>query len=161
MPNNLTDNEIKKALECCSINKGCTGCYFNTHETDDMCPRVLMRNALDLINRLQAEKMQLESEVERLKDETAEMLSTLDYRVEKILELVDKLKVAQAENERLSKITRTMVGEIKAEAYTEFVERLKDGTGYYDEMIKDVVYTEEEVDNLLKEMVGEDNASKT
>ena len=50
-----TDKEIVKALECCSINKKCTGCYFNTHKTDDMCPRVLMRNALDLINYQKAE----------------------------------------------------------------------------------------------------------
>ena len=58
----LTDSEIVKALECCSINKKCTGCYFNTHTTDDMCPRVLMRNTLDLINRLQAENERLSKE---------------------------------------------------------------------------------------------------
>ena len=109
MPNNLTDTEIKKALECCD-NCFCENCAYQPKLFN--CREELCHDALDLINRL------------------------------------------QAENERLSCITRTMVGEIKAEAMTEFAEFLKD---YY----KDNLFAYEaeqrceEIDNLLKETVGE------
>ncbi len=61
----MTDNEIIKALECCSKDRALTtkdcmhGCpYFNVLD----CRRHCMRDALDLINRLKAE-------IERLKQE--------------------------------------------------------------------------------------------
>ena len=63
----MTDNEIKKALEYCGINKNCKGCYLDSHEADDICTRVLIQNALDLINRLEAENQKLKFQVHRLK----------------------------------------------------------------------------------------------
>ena len=49
MPNNLTDTEIKKALECCILGD-CQGCYYG--DTDQRhCKDDLMQSALDLINR--------------------------------------------------------------------------------------------------------------
>lgn len=70
---------------------------------------------------------------------------------EDALNLIDKL---QAENERLTHITRNLVGEIKAEAYTEFAEKCKEKFKeyWYDYDIR--VFCDE-VDNLLKEMIGE------
>lgn len=111
MPNNLIDNEIKKALECCSENAPCSECPM--WERGPNCVDGLYRYALNLINRL------------------------------------------QAENERLSKITRPLIAEIKAEAMTEFAEELKEKSfKTYDwrGMVKVV-----DIDNLLKEIVGEDN----
>ena len=52
----LTDNEIIKALECC-INDDCDNCP----DTFGNCEHNAMRNALDLIKRLQAK-------IERLKE---------------------------------------------------------------------------------------------
>ena len=62
----MTDNDIIKALECCSIKTDCTGCYFNTHESEDICAREIVKNAFDLINRQQAE-------IERLKKYNTEV----------------------------------------------------------------------------------------
>ena len=87
MSKNLTDNEIKKALECCmKICKDCNNCpymnddYINVYN----CKYALLKYVLDLINRL------------------------------------------QSENERLSKITRPLIAEIKAEAYTECIAKVKE-----------------------------------
>ena len=80
----MTDNEIKKALECCSTYKGkCTDCPAFVKVDRSNCKKVLL-GAIEIINRL------------------------------------------QSENERLSKITRPLIAEIKAEAYKEFCERLKE-----------------------------------
>ena len=72
-----------------------------------------------------------------------------------IIDLINRLK---AENERLSKITRPLIAEIKAEAYKEFAERLKEKSfqsfGNYG-ITRDVVEVCD-IDNLVKEMAGED-----
>lgn len=52
----MTDNEIKKALECCcTLNGvGCRNCpQYDIHSA--MCIKNLIRNALALINRQKAE----------------------------------------------------------------------------------------------------------
>ena len=107
----MTDNEIKKALECCSTYKGkCTDCPAFVKVDRSNCKKVLL-GAIEIINRL------------------------------------------QSENERLSKITRPLIAEIKAEAYKEFCERLKEKSfqsfGNYG-ITRDVVEVCD-IDNLLKE----------
>ena len=113
----MTDNDIIKALECCmKICKDCDNCpcinndYINVYD----CKYALLKNALDLINRL------------------------------------------QAENERLSKITRPLIAEIKAEAYTEFAELLcKIWQSFEDENICGIS-NQGLVKFVCKKMVGED-----
>lgn len=81
------------------------------------------------------------------------------YRCDIILlkDVLDLINRQQAENERLSKITRPLIAEIKAEAYTEFAERLKEKTMQKSDWNE---YVEvEDIDNLVKEMVGENNDS--
>jgi hypothetical protein len=127
----LTDSEIIKALECCA--RPIPHCYCGE------CPAgasggcaIKTENIIDLINRLQAEN-------ERLKgisdNKTKELLRYNDS----IEELHKKLETA------------------KAEAYKEFAERLTE------EIINDIHFSQIEkdylcvmIDNLLKEMVGED-----
>ena len=60
MPNKLTDNEIIKALECCKYeyDTKCELCCYNFYSRTG-CRGELRRNALDLINRLQAENERL------------------------------------------------------------------------------------------------------
>lgn len=58
----LTDNEIKKALECLAHCKECSeteDCQYYM-ENENLCDNIsLAKNALDLINRLQAENERL------------------------------------------------------------------------------------------------------
>jgi hypothetical protein len=72
----------------------------------------------------------------------------------------DELDKTKAEVERLQKENENfadigkMYSEIKAEAYKEFAERLK-ANAYYN-MAGDNIVFNHDVDNLLKELVGED-----
>ena len=61
----MTDKEIIKGLECCYTNNGddCYKCPYEGESTAQMfCDNKLTRDALDLINRLQAENKKLEVE---------------------------------------------------------------------------------------------------
>ena len=113
----MTDNEIIKALECCTQNTKCPTCpMWNTGQN---CMNRLYQYALDLINRLQARVEKCEK-VEHFADKT---IATL-----------------QAENERLQELVNDM-GDyfpacINCEGKTEFGERtdkcvyLIDNTNY-------------------------------
>ena len=55
MPDKLTDNDIKKALECCANDKPCyeNQCPFYKNACDNDL-HALEKYALDLINRLES-----------------------------------------------------------------------------------------------------------
>ena len=126
----MTDNDIKKALECC-ITNDCAKCkaYDETNGEIVDCLHAICRNALDLINRQQAEIERLESKVKKLGKEQYDLCS-------QIVNLKDDVKYS------------------KSEAIKEFAERLKNATlpvtlgGKY----KYDVITKEGIDNLVKEM---------
>ena len=121
----MTDNEVIKALECCStatcISNNCP--YEKIHDIPT-CATKLTRDALDLINRQKAEIERLRYNLEAMLDERAD----------------------------------------HSEAYKEFAERLKDKHRRimdYDEAgfgAQIFIFEERVIDNLLKEMVGENNA---
>ena len=62
----MTDKEIIKALECCGgVTIPCRSCaYFDSHYK---CTQSVANDALDLINRLQAENDSLKYDMELLK----------------------------------------------------------------------------------------------
>ena len=132
MPNNnLTDLEIKKALECCidTTDKGCSDCMYA--KTDCNCVEYLLKNALDLINRYEEQIATQQAEIERLKAKVNHYNYCYDYFVNK------------------------PISRIKAEAYKEFAERVKLEFYYeFDELIPSIM--SDKIDNLLKELVGED-----
>ena len=180
MPDKLTDAEIVKALECCIIKSSCEGCPLK--KDISKCLETACKSALDLINRLQAEKevlkarigvyetcnarkdeanRHLEAENERLKEEVKKQQGKV-----KIRELIiNKLKTGR--NAYIDLMSDSLgYLEIKAEAYKECIEKVKEKlrklpnwickrenhTNYgfsYD----DVFHA---LDNLLKELVGED-----
>ena len=138
-----TDNEIIKALECCS--SGDSGCEKDcplSKECDSPIKsgEKIMQSALDLINRQKAE-------IERL-HKNIDVLRTVNKSQKGLVEMCEKTA--------------------KAEAYKEFAERLKEYREIvgYDRDLKCDIYGShihidiDEFDNLLKELVGEDNASK-
>ena len=130
MTDKLTDEQIKKALECCvkgNIDNSCPECPLVDY---DGCMEHLVVYLADLINRLQAE------------------IEMFDRTVKEYAYLYDKH-------------INTPFNHIKAEAYKEFVERLKEYKCSYDlpDYHSFVAVDVEDIDNLLKELVGDENES--
>ena len=151
----LPDSEIVKALECCSAE---TIMYC-----EDQCPfyekciqdENLCRYALDLINRQNAKIEYQNAEIELLREERAK---------------------ANVENVRLKdKLTKApfpkLVGEyelLKLEAYKECIEKVNErlavhsftsnSTEYTDGMLDCMEWVDSKIDELEKELVGEDDA---
>ena len=133
----MTDNEIIKALDCCA---NCESCDFETTNcplVEEMeCRSLLAQKALDLITRQQAE-------IERLKTE-------LDFA--KAFR-----KETDAEFSLMHRKYGNMLKAAKSEAYKEFAEELKHfiipqkADGYTREIV-----LKRDIDNLLKEMAGEE-----
>lgn len=144
-----TDEEIVKSLECHAHRTerklNCCDCGYIQYQD---CSQRMSCDALDLINRLQE------------KDETRH----------KVFETkCEELEISKAENERLTIRLRKaehqlddsmiMYNTIKSEAYKEFAERLKDKKARYnaDNFYVIDYIPSKELDNLLKELVGDNN----
>ena len=147
----LTDSEIVKALECCKqeiddngvICGECKKCPNYDGKTG-LCKEDLPTFTLDLINRLQARVEYYKKNRNKYQDDVMYLSKQLDN--------------LQAENERLKKGWRAdviLTANAKAEAYKEFAERLKK-TFPKDDFLRSTKRIAEDIDNLLKELVGED-----
>lgn len=136
----MTDNDIIKALECCScLENVCDDCPLpNTLKDDCKCGEFLSTLALELINRQKAE-------IERYEKEHNEKFNKW-----KILD--DRTKERYAELYEEAK--EILKAEARAEAITEFAERLKEKAffvgGYIDSTVK-----VDDIDQIAKEMKGE------
>lgn len=86
LSNSLSDSEIKKALECC-IKDDCKNCPLG--EIEDC---VTMTDALDLINRLQAENERLKEEVDLLHSDYTYKLVKVKAKAEAVKEFAERLK---------------------------------------------------------------------
>ena len=133
--NKLTDEEIISSLEVIASTGNCEECKIrNCNWGDCNCSQITANAALDLINRQKAE-------IERLKECPKCIYEydgkTTEYCVE-----------GHCSNFKT-------VEQIKSEAYKEFAEHLKErwSNNCYDS--PDIDF-DEFVDNLLKEMVGEE-----
>lgn len=133
----MTDNEIVETLKLCTTQDGSIPCYDCPRWNDDEqeCEGIDYTATLDLINRQK-------TEIEKLKRKNEILSHNAD----------------NAFQEGLNECRELFEPEIKSEAYKEFAERLKRstvtaviGNGIY------AVATSKGVDNLLKEMVGEEN----
>lgn len=101
----MTESEIMKALECCKDGLKCSQCYCKPIHND--CASVLIGDALDLINRKNAEIAMLKREIpDRKYAVCVKVRNGMVYT--KSLEDYDWL-----------------IGDISAEAIKEFAERLK------------------------------------
>lgn len=127
----LTAEQIKQALEFCA------NCECNDEKTEkecalinmSFCKNYLRKQSLDYINRLEAENIKLQAEIERL----------------------NKLVVEKhTENNRLHEYLQYT----KADTINEFAERLKARAREHSETNARIVY-ECQIDNLVKEMVGD------
>ena len=135
----MTDNEIKKALECCIIDHTCNKCPLNKRRAD--CLKI-EQYTLDLINRLQAEVKRLENHLAMSKKEIKKCVTHYKMACTERNEFLEQLKTA------------------KAEAYKECIEKVKEYIDTYEHLACEececVPISKDGLDNLLKEMVGED-----
>lgn len=135
----MTDNDITKALECCGKGdfRNCQECkylYIEVEETEN-CNDVLARDALDLITRQQLE-------IERLQKTEIEV----DDFCRRLchMRMLNGRAIASYED------LQNYVREEKSKAVKEFAKRLKCGVS-----ITSGVITCNDIDNLIKEMVGD------
>ena len=130
----MTDNEIIKLLECCKKSQ-CSKCYYSKE-----CDGYTQVNyALDLITRQQ-------EEIERLESANDEKFRQWDMLAEKT-------------KQQYANLYEEAKDILKSESYKEFAEKLKEKSyktirNYG--LTKDVVEVCD-IDNLVKEMVGENN----
>ena len=134
MPNKLTDEEIVKALEYCYADEN--NCKRCPYMAVDKCHKVHTKDVLDLINRLKEEN-------ERLKNAYKQCAWERDIFAEDMKEEIKK------DCSYLMLDIKT----IKAEAYKEFAERLKEEATADDDSTWWIANID--VDNLLKELVGD------
>ena len=134
----MIEKETIRGLECCTDEsyENCNECPYSIDTVS--CERMkLLEDSLDLINRLKAE-------IERLESANDEKFRQWDMLAEKT-----KQHYADLYNEAKDIL--------KAEAYKEFAERLNEKAQIADcfDSYNMVVGTHF-IDNLLKEMVGEE-----
>ena len=128
----MTDNEIIKALECCSIAQDCTPCKYEPSEYEKGtigCCNELMKNAIDLIKRQQTEIKQLQIAL---------------FKQEETIQLISK--------EKQEYFVKSLA--VKSEAITEFAKRLKDMHNHNTTSVVSLVTVFDNINRLVKEMTG-------
>ena len=106
----LTDEDVVKALECCSKSWDCNNCKRNKENNNRfICSENLMKDCLDLIHRLQGENERLTEKNESLEERNRilkkykSMWAELDTKNAEIQKQVEKLK---EENEYLDMVAK-------------------------------------------------------
>ena len=158
----MTDKEIKKALEHCISTRtigACNGCPFNDINLCKKDIYSIEKYALDLINRQEAKLNQCQQD---LQDLTLEKVELFDIATEQKAEIERLEEFASSKCEDCAGCTAwkcdcaNIEGYAKAEAIKEFAERLKKDKTTAISLYK---FTEvvrvTDIDNLLKEMVGD------
>lgn len=153
----MTDNEIIKALECCSKNILCGQCPLKEKNN---CINKLSAYALELISRQQAEIERLHDEVSKtrrkaLLEASSKFAGHSDYHGDTIL---CKL-ICMAEGKEVEIAKPLDKSEIKSESVKEFVEKHKEIMRSFldddNEFLMKWCEYEVNTDNLVKEMVGD------
>ena len=141
----MSDNEIKKALECCSEPAGkccCEVCPL--HHREDSCTTALIKMAVELVNRKDAEIEKLEN-IERFADK---VIKKQEAEIKNLT-----ISCSNFENalKSLKRIEKKAINEIKSEAIKEFAEKLKECrviqtanmSGYIDNLVKEMTEVNE------------------
>lgn len=137
----MTDEQIVKALACCSINRTCCGCPLNNYDGESCIVKV-KKEAHDLINRQKADIAKKDIEIDiliRKKETLNDEVFGLKAEVE---QWKDKYQSLWCEPD-------TFLHRVKSRAIQEFAERLKAISHPYGDT--QMVF-ELQIDNLVKEM---------
>ena len=166
----MTDTNIIHALQCCGVETNCRNCPLYEERSSD-CIYTVLKNALDLITRLQAEKEELVGNNDKLNIELQSMRSaanSLKMHYEEAQAEIESLKIFRGYAEKRASDYRTMRDKYlnaKSEAVKECLAKVKNYIKThcnpygkpdfdYDTSIKILNF----IDKLAKEMVGDDNA---
>jgi hypothetical protein len=106
----MTDNDIKEALECC-INDECEDCPLYGENHPDVygnCVQNTKRNALDLINRQQAEVENLKHNLKCVKDHKEGLIERLHKNLD---DKCDKC-IARDRAEAIKEFAKKLVNEV-------------------------------------------------
>lgn len=136
----LTDSEIVKTLECCKSDTAlCNECPY---DKIGECIEKMCADSIDLINRLQAENERLKKAYLR----NQEIFAKQSLENERL-----KVEIDFYKHSPMITIFEQWKKEIEAEAVKEFAERLIAVSHPYadTQMVFEV-----QIDNLLKELVG-------
>lgn len=128
----MTPDKIKKALECCSEHEDCHNCPCK-NECGDLS--VVTTEALNYIKQLESDLQLLKKDYDNLKNVAVETVERNQRLRNKLMKTLNDLKT------------------IKSEAIKDFAEKVK--LKFYeefDELIPSIMA--DEIDNLVKEMVG-------
>ena len=152
----MTDTNIIHALQCCGVETNCRNCPLYK-ERSAKCICTVLRNALDLITRQQAENENLKVENQSLRTAA----NSLKMHYEKAQSEIDSLKIFRGYAEKRANDYKTMRDKYlnaKSEAVKEFAMKLKSISKFLPlTAISDSFVTVSDIDNTLKEMVGENN----
>ena len=167
----MESNDIKKALEECI--------ELRFDDTEYVTVRLdTLTNTLDLINRLQAENKRLGKEVDLVSIQFQDLQERYEEARAEIERLKQRNAVCEAANRcivwqrdrrdrEIEELHSQIAGlniyksKIKAEAYKEFAEKVKEFMHNKFKALDEYEFeyiTERDIDNLLKETVGENNA---
>lgn len=173
--NTMTDNDIIKALECCTRDYCHTSeCPVFNGTTSEDCRNELIKSALDLINRLQERKehyknnrneyqdkvMFISKQCDELQEENSRQKAEIE-RLEKenaiVFSIPENTQFENLEHFETRQVSKemlpTIVRRAKAEAITEFEKKAKEkaflplGTWCAERVI-----TENDIDQIAKEM---------
>ena len=187
MPDKLTDSEIVKALpKMLNGGHGCKNCKYDDGKGDDRCGLKgckIARYALDLINRQKAKIEELVGNNDKLNIELQSMRSaanSLKMHYEEVQVEIERLqnilicfmdalgKVRKVDDideisliPLMSELNKQYRAELKAEAYKECVEKVKEYIDTHEHLTCEececVPISKNGLDNLLKELVGDNN----
>lgn len=153
----MKDKEIIKALECCNKSdngKGCFECPYRQYCPD--CLRRRNEDTIDLINRQKAEIERLTAHLEELADEVEDKMTYM-CGCKNCIETVKRIIKDDVKPFDMYCDSCNRCKHREAEAVKEFAERLKfekaTGMNWFGKEHYSVKV--EEIDKLVKEMVGE------
>lgn len=150
--NRISDDEIISSLEVIATTRNCSECKIrNCNWGGCNCPQITANAALDIINRLNTEIERLQKEVNLVSIQ----FQDAQERYEEVQTEIEQWKEKANKYQKLWCIAIDDIEAAKSEIYKEFAEHLKEKWSNNDYDSPDVDF-DEFVDNLLKEMEGED-----
>ena len=160
--NRISDDEIISSLEVIATTRNCNECKIRNCKWGDCnCSQITANAALDLINRQKTEVERLQKEVNLVSIQ----FQDVQERYEEAQTEIEKLKGISVSPSTvpmdfcgvLCNYAEELIDKAKSEAYKEFAERLKEKKQEVFTAVNDSSYavTVYNIDNLVKEMVGE------